>query len=134
MEEVHALHIPVALHLGECREETEEQQMRELTLIKPQRIGHGVFLCAKAKEYIYSKRLPIEMCLSSAVWAHMCDSAEEHPALALLKEGYPVIVCTDDPLIFRTTHTQESELAMRVLGYSLKQMKELHENALLHKF
>jgi adenosine deaminase len=64
----------------------------------------------------------------------MVDRAEEHPALALLKDGYPVIVCTDDPLIFRTTHTQESELAMKVLGYSLDQMKELHVNALLYKF
>jgi adenosine deaminase len=134
MEEVRALNIPVALHLGECREETEEQQMRELTLIQPSRIGHGVFLCDKAKEYIYTRRLPIEMCLSSAVWAHMVDKAEDHPALVLLKEGYPVIVCTDDPLIFRTTHSQESELARRVLGYSLEQMNDLHQSALMYKF
>jgi adenosine deaminase len=134
MEEVRALNISVALHLGECHEETEEQQLRELTLIQPSRIGHGVFLCDKAKEYIYSRRLPIEMCLSSAVWAHMVERAEDHPAVSLLQEGYPVIVCTDDPLIFRTSHTQESELARRVLGYSLQQMQELHSKALLHKF
>mmetsp|Transcript_5099 Transcript_5099/g.8347 ORF Transcript_5099/g.8347 Transcript_5099/m.8347 type:complete len:135 (-) Transcript_5099:33-437(-) len=134
MEEVKALQIPVALHLGECKDETEDQQMKELTLIQPDRIGHGVFLCEKAKEYIYSRKLPIEMCLSSAVWAHMVDKAEEHPALALLKDGYPVIVCTDDPLIFRTSHSKESALAMSVLGYSVDEMAALHDKALQYKF
>lgn len=134
MDEVRALDIPVALHLGECKDETEDQQMRELTLIQPARIGHGVFLCDKAKEYIFARKLPIEMCLSSAVWAHMVDKAEDHPALSLLKDGYPVIVCTDDPLIFRTTHSQESELAMAALGHSLEQMQRLHETALQYKF
>lgn len=134
MDEVKSLSIPVALHLGECKDETEEQQMRELTMLQPARIGHGVFLCKKAKEYIFERKLPIEMCLSSAVWAHMVENAVDHPAVSLLKEGYPVIVCTDDPLIFRTTHTQESELAMDVLGFSVDQMKVLHENALQYKF
>ena len=134
MEEVKSLQIPVALHLGECKDETEDQQMNELIRIQPDRIGHGVFLCEKAKEYIYSRKLPIEMCLSSAIWAHMVDKAEEHPALTLLKDGYPVIVCTDDPLIFRTSHSQESELAMSVLGYSVDQMAALHDKALQYKF
>lgn len=134
IEEVRALHIPVALHIGECREETEEQQMRELTLIQPSRIGHGVFLCEAAKQYIFERQLPVEMCLSSAVRAHMVEKAQQHPAVAMLKEGHPVIVCTDDPLIFRTTHTQESELARSVLGYSLEQMGELHERSLQYKF
>ena len=134
MKEVRELKIPVALHLGECRNETQEQQMRELTLIQPSRIGHGVFLCEKAKDYIFSRRLPIEMCLSSAVRAHMVENAEDHPALELLRNGYPVVVCTDDPLIFRTSHSRESEIAMDMLGYSLDQMKELHESALMYQF
>ena len=43
---------------GECSEETEQQQMLELTRLEPARIGHGVFLSAPAKEWIYSRRIP----------------------------------------------------------------------------
>lgn len=134
MKDVEELQIPIALHLGECRDETEEQQLRELNLLKPSRIGHGVFLCDKAKEIIFKERLPIEMCLSSAVQAHMVEKPQDHPALDLLKSGYPVVICTDDPLIFNTSHTTENELAMNILGYSLDQMKQLHDSALQHSF
>jgi adenosine deaminase len=134
MEETRSLSIPIALHLGECREETEEQQMRELEMLQPARIGHGVFLCERAKEWIYSRRLPIEMCLSSALKAHMVECASQHPALELIRQGYPVAVCTDDPLIFRTSHSQESELARSLLGYSVEQMQELHDQALAFRF
>lgn len=134
ISDLQASNIPVALHLGECKEETEEQQMRELETFQPQRIGHGVFLCEKAKEWIFARRLPIEMCLSSSIYAHMIDRPEQHPALELLKSGYPVCVCTDDPLIFRTSHTKENEMARQLLEYSVEQMATLHKQSLQYKF
>ena len=134
LPELRELGIPVALHLGECSEETEAQQMMELEQFQPSRIGHGVFLTAPAKEWIFARRLPIEMCLSSAVQAHMVTNAMDHPALALLRSGYPVVVCTDDPLVFCTTHSEESELARQLLQYSVEEMAELHVAALKFKF
>lgn len=83
---------------------------------------------------MYSRRLPIEMCLSSAVVAHMVEDAAHHPSLQLIKQGYPVIVCTDDPLVFNTTHTKESTLASTLLGYTVAQMGELHQMSLKYKF
>lgn len=134
IEEIHAQGIPVALHLGECKEETEDQQIRELNTFLPSRIGHGVFLCENAKEFILNRRIPIEMCLSSSVYAHMISKVEEHPALQLIKNGYPVAICTDDPLIFRTSHTKESELAMRALNCDIDFIAQLHAQALKFKF
>lgn len=134
IDEVHANSIPVALHLGECSEETGDQQISELTRLKPRRIGHGVFLCDRAKEWIYERMIPIEMCLSSALKAHMVDSMREHPALDLLRSGYPVAVCTDDPLIFGTDHIKENQIAMELLGYSFEQFEALHTKSLSYKF
>lgn len=135
MEEVQRLGIPVTLHLGECAEETEAQQMRELNSIRPSRIGHGVFLCPAAKEWIYSRRIPIEMCLSSALKAHMVSSVEQHPALQLILESdYPVAICTDDPLIFETDHVKESLIALEALQCDLTKIAELHQKSLLYKF
>ena len=135
LPEIHRLNVPIALHLGECIEETEEQQLNELELFNPRRIGHGVFLCDKAKEWIFSRRLPIEMCLSSSVQAHMIQSENEHPALQLLLEGYPIAICTDDPLIFGTNHTEESLIVQRVLGnVSNEYIENIHLRSLDYKF
>jgi adenosine deaminase len=136
IQTIHDLEIPVALHLGECCEETEEQQMNELRLFNPRRIGHGVFLCESAQEWIYSRRLPIEMCLTSAVQAHMITTPSEHPALKLLREGYPIAICTDDPLIFGTDHIKESELVARVSGsdLSVQEIERIHIQSLSYKF
>lgn len=135
VSDIHRLNIPIALHLGECVEETEEQQMRELEVFNPRRIGHGVFLCDKAKEWIFSRQLPIEMCLSSAVQAHMIHSFEEHPALQLLREGYPVAICTDDPLIFGTDHTKESLIVQSVFNEMTEEdLERIHLRSLNYKF
>jgi adenosine deaminase len=134
MDEIRELNIPIALHLGECSEETREQQMRELENFQPQRIGHGVFLCDEAKEWILNRNIPIEMCLSSAVKAHMVHNAADHPALELLKNGYPVCICTDDPLIFRTTLTQECNMVKEILSYDDVQLDDIQVKSFSYRF
>lgn len=130
----HDLNIPIALHLGECAEETEEQQMRELLAVKPQRIGHGVFLHEKALSWIFERRIPIEMCLSSAVKARMVKSMCEHPALEWLRSGYPVAICTDDPLIFKTTLGKECEIVADYLTLSTHQQIALQDKTRTYAF
>ena len=126
---------------GECSEETEEQQMKELTILNPKRIGHGVFLHDKAKSWILGRRIPIEMCLTSAVQAHMISSIDQHPGLKLLREKYPVVICTDDPLVFSTSLTDECLLAVAHLGLSSDDEKtacdfigKLQQETLAYKF
>lgn len=139
---LHENNIPITLHLGECIEETATQQLNELIIYKPKRIGHGVFLCDAAKEYIFKNKLPIEMCITSAVIAHMINNYNEHPALELLKNNYPVCICTDDPLIFQTNLTNECNIIMNLLGYNNnnneeeynKIINELQHNAYKYSF
>ena len=74
------------------------------------------------------------MCISSSVKARMITEAKLHPALDLLKSGYPVAVCTDDPLIFRTNHTQENKLVQELLGFSDSEMREVHNKSMGYAF
>lgn len=97
-------------------------------------VGHGVFLSEEAKKWIFERRLPIEMCLSSALKARMVTSMKDHPALQLIRENYPVCICTDDPLIFRTTNTLESQFAKEILDFSDEQIEELYVSSLSYKF
>jgi adenosine deaminase len=126
--------LPITLHLGESKEETAEQQMMELKTIQPERIGHGVHLCREAREWIKEKKIPIELCLTSAVKAGMINDPKEHPALKLLLEGHPVAICTDDPLVFNTTLSQEYEQVANVTGLLPEEIQESQKRIQKYSF
>jgi adenosine deaminase len=113
-----ANHLPITLHIGESRKETPEQQMLELRSIQPQRIGHGVHLCDEAKQWVVDNQILVEMCPTSAVKTDMIREVKDHPALQLLLQGHPVAICTDDPLLFRTTLSEEYALVAEATALS----------------
>ncbi len=126
--------IPVALHLGESPKESAEQQMKELQKINPSRIGHGVHLCQDAIDWIRERRTPVELCLRSAVLVGMIKDAAQHPALQLLRDGHPVIICTDDPLIFDTTLSQECAAVARLCELTVEDVARLQKQAKHYAF
>ncbi len=126
--------LPVTLHIGESKKETPEQQMLELSTIQPERIGHGVHLCEEGNKWIKDKKTPIELCLTSAVKAGMINDAKEHPALQLLLQGHPVAICTDDPLVFNTTLSQEYVHAATLTGLSPQKIQESQQQVQVYRF
>lgn len=120
---------PITLHMGESAKETAELQMIELYALQPQRIGHGVHLCSEAINWIKRHKILVELCLTSAVKTQMISKASEHPALQLLIEGHPVSICTDDPLIFNTTLSQEYAQVASITGLSPEAIERLQKEA-----
>ena len=108
--------------------------MLELTTIQPQRIGHGVHLCKEAAEWIKSNQILLEMCLTSAIKTQMVREAGEHPGLKLLLEGHPVSICTDDPLIFNTTLSQEYALVGHLTGLTPEELAESQKETARYHF
>lgn len=117
--------LPITLHIGESEKETPEQQMKELYTIQPTRIGHGVHLCREAKEWVKENKTLVELCLTSALKVGMIQNRQDHPALQLISEGHPVAICTDDPLIFKTTLSKEYEEVAAILGLTAEEMHSL---------
>lgn len=126
--------LPITLHIGESKKETAEQQMMELLTIQPERIGHGVHLCEEGKKWIKEKKILVELCLTSAVKAGMISDAKEHPALELLLQGHPVAICTDDPLVFNTTLSQEYTHVASLTGLLPEEMQELQKQTQNYNF
>lgn len=126
--------IPISLHLGESPKESQEQQMKELEQIKPDRIGHAVHLSGQAKAWIAHHKTPIELCLSSATKVKMLPEAAQHPALELLEKGHPVCICTDDPLLFETSLSKELAQVAALKNLSLNQVVKLQESSLSYSF
>ncbi len=111
------------VHMGELPEETD--QMLLLTLLKPKRVGHGVYLSDEAKEWILRHRIPLEVCLTSSVLVKMIDDYKQHPGLEFFRLGHPIVFCTDDPLLFSTTLSQELLYAHQLCGLSTEDIKYL---------
>ena len=108
--------------------------MKELLTIQPNRIGHGVHLCEEGKSWIKEKKILVELCLTSAIKAGMISEAQEHPALKLLLQGHPVAICTDDPLVFNKTLSQEYTHVANLTGLLPEDLQELQKQTQHYHF
>ena len=54
--------------------------------------------------------------------------AAAHPVRRFYDAGVPIVLNTDDPALFRTTLSQEYELAARLFGFGDSEMAEIARN------
>lgn len=118
------------VHMGESPH--EKDQMYLLEALQPARIGHGVHLSSEAQEWVLKHRTPVEVCLTSSVLVKMVESYDQHPGLQLFRQGHPIVLCTDDPLLFSTSLTQELQFAHTHGGLSVDEVKSIAANAFDH--
>lgn len=122
----------IALHLGESPEEidTPEKeilQAEDLYQLQPDRIGHAVFLSPLALKWILDHPLvPIEVCPTSSVLAGMMDHHKNHPGIAYyLQHNHPIVIGTDDPLLFKTSLTAEYRKLMELDGITIEKIQQM---------
>jgi adenosine deaminase len=78
-----------------------------------ERIGHGTrsFEDPALVEYLYRKRIPLEVCLTSNVYTGVVNTLRSHPFLSYFQSGIPITFSTDDPAMFDTDIVAEYEKA-----------------------
>ena len=96
--------LKLTVHLGEVKDKDPYKIIKK---IKPDRISHAVFLSEQTRDYILETKTPIEICLSSNLGTGLVRNIAEHAMNAY--KSNPLIICTDDPLIFSTSLSQEYE-------------------------
>lgn len=115
------------VHLGE--HPAEANQVYLLEKLEPKRVGHAVHLSDEAKNWIVSNKTPIEVCLSSSVLVQMVEHFNEHPGIELFRQGHPIVLCTDDPLLFSTTASKELQIAHQFCGLSKEEIEQIAHNS-----
>lgn len=126
----------LSLHIGESLKEIdspekEKEQACALAELEPDRIGHGVFLSPQSIEWLLKRpNIPIEVCLSSSLLTGMIGHNSQHPGITYyLKHKHPIVACTDDPLLFQSSMSEElqnlisleninQEHILQIVGYS----------------
>lgn len=122
----------LTLHIGESPKEIDsiEKQLEQAVILqqlKPDRIGHGVFLSHQSVKWLLNHpSIPIEICPTSSIIAGMIHHIYEHPGIGYyLKHKHPIIIGTDDPLLFQTTLTAEYHKLLNLNGINIEQIKHI---------
>ncbi|MGE0010175.1 MAG: adenosine deaminase [Candidatus Babeliales bacterium] len=118
--------LKILVHIGESQFETD--QMLLLETLQPDRVGHAVHLCDEAYQWIIAHKIPVEVCLTSAELTMMIDHHTMHPWIAYYRKGHPIIIGTDDPLLFRTNLTNEYMLLYDAGLLTLEEIANLTHN------
>ena len=124
----------LAIHIGELNLEKERldstialnaidqwiERNQEIECSGKIRLGHALFLEDEHKRIIRKHQLPIEICPSCHRYIGSWSKGQKHPVQDIYpdKES-PIVIGTDDTLIFSTSFKREMELARKGLPYDL---------------
>ncbi len=107
------------------------------------RIGHGTFLFAQDKvqdpaisdpkkfvqslaEYVASRRVTVEVCLTSNLQTTPeISRPKAHPLAKMFEHNLSVSICTDNRLVSNTSVSQELELVIENFSVSERQLRNL---------
>lgn len=120
-----------------------EEVRKAVEVLGAERIGHGIAAMhsAEVRAMLRTRGIPLEICPAS----NICTGAlarqlgkpiatiEEHPLRALVADGVPVVLGSDDPPMFHTSLTGGYALGLR-LGFSSPEMTRLAQSSFKHAF
>ena len=91
------------------------------------RIGHGTRLKEDADllNYVNDHRIPLEICLSSNMHTKVIPHLRQHPLRTYHDLGLRVTINTDNRLMSNTDLTKEYYIAVKELGFTLSEIKDV---------
>jgi len=125
--------LPLYLHSGESNW-AENENVLDAILLDAKRIGHGLTLFKHPllMQRVKERGIAIEVCpISNQVLGYVAD-LRNHPALLYINSGLPVVICPDDPGIWKCTFSYDFYAAFMAWGLDLKCLKQLAMNSLLY--
>jgi adenosine deaminase len=107
-----------------------------LRALGAERIGHGVRSVEDPAlvEYLWERRIPLEVCPTSNLCLGVYPSYEGHPIRRLWDQGLLITVNSDDPPMFNTDLVHEYQMLADHLGFSAAELEQLSLNALRASF
>ncbi len=122
--------LQVTAHAGEAA--GPESVWAAIRLLGVKRIGHGVRSVEDPKllTVLRAEDVTLEVCPTSNVRTGVVASYEEHPLRRLWDAGVRVTISSDDPAMFRTSISQEYEVARQAFGFDEAELLHATRNAI----
>src|SRR3989339_1670029 len=117
------------IHAGELG---DDRNPRDALIFGVERIGHGIKLENDpiALEYAASKKIGIEINLTSNIRLKAVNDIKQHPFVKYLRLGIPVSLSTDDEGIFETDMNTECEIAISQSDITYAELKQMAINSI----
>jgi adenosine deaminase CECR1 len=125
--------LPLYVHSGES-DWTENENVLDAVLLDAKRIGHGIALFKHPllMQIVKERGIAIEVCpISNQVLGYVPD-LRNHPAVLYINSGLPVVICPDDPGIWKCTFSYDFYAAFMAWGLDLRCLKQLAMNSLIY--
>jgi adenosine deaminase CECR1 len=125
--------LPFYLHSGESNW-TENENVLDAILLDSRRIGHGLalFKHPMLMRIVKERGMAIEVCpISNQVLGYVAD-LRNHPAVLYINSGLPVVICPDDPGVWKCSFSHDFYAAFMAWGLDLRCLKQLAMNSLLY--
>lgn len=105
-------------------------------MYRPNRLGHATSLIHSPELMDKVRRLKIcvEACPTSNLVTRCVPSYAEHPLMTYLRQGIPVTINTDDPMLFHTDLRKEWLIVLDQMDATTKDMVAMNEYAHTHSF
>jgi adenosine deaminase len=115
----------VTVHAGEAA--GAESVRTAIELLRADRIGHGVRASEDlaVMDLVRERGIALEMCPTSNIQTAAVKAITEHPLRAFHQIGLPVTINTDDPSVSNTTLTDEYMVAVRGIGVTVPEIKQM---------
>jgi adenosine deaminase/aminodeoxyfutalosine deaminase len=99
--------------------------------LRTERIGHGLTAAQDPElvEELATRQIPVEICITSNLRTGCCPELADHPVRRYFDQGLMITLNTDDPAMFRTSLTQEYQLAQESFGFTDEHLRELARNS-----
>jgi aminodeoxyfutalosine deaminase len=99
--------------------------------LRAERIGHGLTAAQDPElvEELATRQIPVEICMTSNLRTGCCPELADHPVRRYFDQGLMITLNTDDPAMFRTSLTQEYQLAQESFGFTDEHLRELARNS-----
>lgn len=125
--------LPLYLHSGESNW-MENENILDAILLGARRIGHGLTLIKHPllMQIARDRNIAIEVCpISNQVLGYISD-LRNHPAVTYINYGLPVVICSDDPGIWKSSISHDFYEAFMAWGLDLRGLKQLAKNSLIY--
>lgn len=119
----------VTIHAGEIGGAANVREA--VQALGAQRIGHGVRAIEdhRVVRLLREKNIALEVCPTSNLQTGMTHAFTQHPLRDLYHLAVPVTINTDDPSVSDTTLTDEYQVAVMVMGFTIQDIQRILLNA-----